>query len=116
MRCDGVQESKRYVAVTIVIAGLDGNREFECSAVLGASVGDGRPADGEKGGGDNKVDQAALGQHRSRATDFHNEGLFHLRGGPSKVPKGIVLFGATGYRIWLFCQSSNCPKSWSFSC
>src|SRR6516165_12458088 len=38
MRRDGVQESKGYVAVTIVIAGLDGDRELERSAVFGAGV------------------------------------------------------------------------------
>ena len=60
-----MQKSKGYVAVTIVIAGLDGNREFECSSVLGDSVGETRPADGEKESADNKADQAALGQHRN---------------------------------------------------
>src|SRR6516162_872891 len=100
MRCDGVQESKGYVAVTIVIAWLDGDREFERSAVLGAGIGDGRPADGEDGGGDDgKSDEAPPGQHRRQEKHHHSEGLFHLHRAPSTVPKGIALLSATGYRI-----------------
>src|SRR6516164_1500815 len=35
---------------------------------------------------------------------------------PPRVQERSSLLATTGYRIWRFCQSSNCPKSWSFSC
>ena len=41
MRGDRVQESKRYVAVAIVIAGLDEDGEFEVAASLPAGLGGG---------------------------------------------------------------------------
>jgi hypothetical protein len=39
MRGDGVEKSKRDVAVTVVIAGFNGDREFERAAALWVDVG-----------------------------------------------------------------------------
>src|SRR4029077_5519088 len=116
MRCDRVQEGKGYIAVTIVIAGLDGDREFERSAVFGSGVGDGWRTDREHAGDDSKADPPPVCRQRDPMQNFHSEGLLHLHRADPRCRKGNALPAATGYRIWRFCQSSNCPKSWSFSC
>jgi hypothetical protein len=47
MRGDGVEKSKRDVAVTVVIAGLDGDREFERTAAPRVDVRDSLRANGQ---------------------------------------------------------------------
>ena|SRR5438105_9229627 len=44
MRCDGMQESKGYIAVAVVISGLDGDREFESAAAPRTRLRDSRTA------------------------------------------------------------------------
>src|SRR5215469_17478533 len=91
MRCDGVQKGKRYVPVAIVIPGLDGNREFQRSTMLGAGVGDGWPTDRERTGDDRKGDQPAPDKQRVPVRHFQSEWLLsHLRRAHPGCKKGAL--------------------------
>src|SRR5215813_8893429 len=92
MRRDGVQEGKRYIGMTIVIPGLDGNREFQRSAMLWADIGNGWPTDREHTSDDSKDAQPAPpDKQRVPVRYFQSEWLLHhLRRAHPGCKKGAL--------------------------